>query len=228
MIEDVAEVYRRHTAPWFVGLVAHGSAVKGGVVAGSSDLDLVLYLDAGAFDGGAIRWDVARALHEDLARVDPAPFAYVQCVAEPADRATPLVPGTWHLVAGRCPARAATADEVRARAVETLAFTRRALDRIPAALLETGGGRLRREVRLTATDVWPAVYARVARDATDPLAVWALPKPDAIALLPEPERGLAAAFHAALGTYHAEGETVAGALAALDAARAFLAVASGA
>ena len=27
------EVYLRHTRPWFVGLIAHGSAVKGGFIA---------------------------------------------------------------------------------------------------------------------------------------------------------------------------------------------------
>ncbi|MEO7003466.1 MAG: hypothetical protein ABI068_16690 [Ktedonobacterales bacterium] len=35
-----AEVYLRHTTPWFVGLVAHGSALKGGFIAGCSDVDL--------------------------------------------------------------------------------------------------------------------------------------------------------------------------------------------
>jgi hypothetical protein len=42
------EVYLRHTQPWFIGLVAHGSAIKGGFIANCSDIDLQLYLDPGA------------------------------------------------------------------------------------------------------------------------------------------------------------------------------------
>ena len=44
-----AAVYMRHTRPWFIGLVAHGSAVKGGFIPGCSDVDLQLYLDDAAF-----------------------------------------------------------------------------------------------------------------------------------------------------------------------------------
>jgi hypothetical protein len=216
-------VYVRHTSPWFVGLVGHGSAFKGGVVSGSSDLDLLLYLTADAFDAnGVLPWPLVRALYVDLAAVDPAPFAYVQCAVRRAEDAEPLN-APWWLLAGTCPAREATADEVRSSAARTLALTHRALTRVPEALLDHGSGRLAREMRLLATDVWPTVYALLARDAEDPRGVWALPKPAAIAALAEPLRGLAGTFHERLLAYHANGTTVADALAALDAGLAFLA-----
>ncbi len=223
MIEAAVAVYVRHTRPWFTGLVAHGSAVKGGVIPGSSDLDLRLYLTGDAFGpDDELRWDVARAVHADLAAIDPAPFSYVQCVAERDDRATPLVPGTWSLLAGRCPARAATPDEVRAGAEETLRFTQRAIARASSAALETGDGRLRREVRLMATDVWPTVYAVLVLAADDPLVVWTWPKPTAVEALPPPLASLARRFHDRLVVYHAEGEPVGAGLGALDAGVAFL------
>lgn len=35
-----AEVFERHTGPWLVGLLIHGSALKGGFIPGCSDIDL--------------------------------------------------------------------------------------------------------------------------------------------------------------------------------------------
>lgn len=227
VVAAVADVYVRHTRPWFVGLVAFGSYVKGGMVAGSSDLDLRLYLEREAFDGERLPWPVVRAIQADLAEVDPAPFAYVQCHATPVDEAEPLVPGTWRLLDGTCPARAATAGEVREAALRTLAFTQRARDRVREALLDSGGGRLEREVRLMATDVWPAVYAAACLTDPDPLGVWALPKTGAVARLGMPAREAGERFLAALAAYHANGERPGDALATIDAGLAVLAEVTG-
>ena len=49
IVQQVAGVYLRHTAPWFIGLIVHGSAVKGGVIPNCSDIDFQLYLDYPAF-----------------------------------------------------------------------------------------------------------------------------------------------------------------------------------
>ena len=40
IVEKAAAVYLKHTASWFVGLVIHGSAMKGGFIPGCSDVDL--------------------------------------------------------------------------------------------------------------------------------------------------------------------------------------------
>lgn len=44
-----AGVYLRHAEPWFVGLLAHGSALKGGFIPDCSDIDFQLYLDPAVF-----------------------------------------------------------------------------------------------------------------------------------------------------------------------------------
>ncbi|HEV2891723.1 MAG TPA: hypothetical protein VGX28_15230 [Frankiaceae bacterium] len=222
VVAAVAEVYARHARPWLVGLVAFGSYVRGDIVPGSSDLDLRLYLAPEAFDGDHLPWPLVRAIHADLAAVDAVPFAYVQCHATRADAAEPLVPGTWRLLEGTCPAPEATADDVRAGAARTLERVRRARPRACETLLDSGGGRLEREVRLLATDVWPALYATLVTTADDPLPVWTLPKRDAIERLTEPAGSRARAFHDALTAYHAGGATPAGALRAIDAGLAFL------
>jgi hypothetical protein len=42
-----ASVYLEHTAPWFVGLLARGSAYMGGYIPGCSEVDFHLYHDPG-------------------------------------------------------------------------------------------------------------------------------------------------------------------------------------
>ena len=49
IVEAAAAIYLRHLQPWFVGLVVHGSALKGGFLPGCSDVDLLLFLDQQAF-----------------------------------------------------------------------------------------------------------------------------------------------------------------------------------
>jgi hypothetical protein len=79
VVQQAAAVYLRHTQPWFVGLLIHGSALKGGFIAGCSDVDLQLYLDASAFTSdGQLPLDLCLAIYPDLATVDPAPFRYLQ------------------------------------------------------------------------------------------------------------------------------------------------------
>ena len=49
IVQKVSSVYLKHTAPWFSGLIVHGSAVKGGVIPNCSDIDFQLYLRDAAF-----------------------------------------------------------------------------------------------------------------------------------------------------------------------------------
>jgi hypothetical protein len=41
---QAAEIFIRHTRPWFIGLTCFGSATKGWVVPAFSDIDFHLYL----------------------------------------------------------------------------------------------------------------------------------------------------------------------------------------
>ena len=86
---EVAAIYWKHTQPWFVGLVCFGSAVKGGLIPGASDIDFHLDLEDAAFTAtDVLRLDIALAIQADLAQINPAPFRYIDGGAEtgPATR----------------------------------------------------------------------------------------------------------------------------------------------
>ncbi|MCI0438858.1 MAG: hypothetical protein L0177_06965, partial [Chloroflexi bacterium] len=191
--EKVARVYLKHTRPWFVALMAHGSAVKGGFIPGCSDIDFKLFLDEAAFsEDGRLLLGTAMDIQRDLSKIDPSPFQYIQCDAVPVGgegtRADFIViPGTYHMLSGELPVAEATPEQVLRQAREMLPrlFTEplRAID----DLLEHGGGRLEYRVRLLCTAVWPALFNALTLRADDPLSVWRLPKPAAIELVPESE-----------------------------------------
>src|SRR5690349_1836289 len=80
IVEAAAEIYLRHLQPWFVGLVLHGSALKGGFIAGCSDIDLLLFLDPKDFAIPAgLPLETCLALSRDLSSLDLAPFRLIQC-----------------------------------------------------------------------------------------------------------------------------------------------------
>ncbi|MCE7986682.1 MAG: hypothetical protein DYG89_36375 [Caldilinea sp. CFX5] len=190
---EVAAIYWKHTHPWFVGLVCFGSAVKGGVIPGASDIDFHLNLAAAAFTAtDVLRLDIALAIQADLAQINPAPFRYIDGGAEtgrlPEGHIGPI-PGTYHLIAGREPMAEATLAQVQAQARWSLAR----LDPLPAFVSEgllqhgTGRGQLALTVRTLCQTVWPTLYHVCCLRQADAIRVWQLPKPAVIALLPPDE-----------------------------------------
>lgn len=217
-----AAVYLDRLGPHAVGLIVHGSALKGGAIPGGSDLDLQLYLaDAALADRGRLSLAVCLGLQRGLSAIDPAPFRYIQCDALPC-RPTPErvgpVPGAYHVVAGRLPVPEATPRQLRRAAERALAT----LDPVPsfvtAALIEHGGGRLPAAVRLLCTKVWPALYNVLTLEHEDACAPWRLPKERAIALVPaDTALGRALrAFHAAVRAYYPDEAPVEGALSVIE------------
>lgn len=205
---QAAAVYLERSAPWFVGLLAHGSAYKGGYIPGCSDIDFQLYLDPAAFTPeGLLPLHLLTAIHRDIARITPAPFRYIQCYALPC--ATPAgqvppIPGAYTLLAGNLPVAEATGGQLLASARKALAQ----LDPLPRSLaselLSHGAGRLQHKTRLLCTDVWPTLYHIACLLHHDPIAVWNLPKQDVIALLP-PDTATGRTirtFHAAVNDYY--------------------------
>ena len=221
---QAAAIYLKHTAPWFLGLVAHGSAVKGGYIANGSDIDFQLYLAEEAFAAdGELPLALGMAVHRELAQIDPAPFRYIQCYALTRHLRPGWIgpiPGAYHLVAGRIPVPLATADGLLAGAKKDLAAL------VPDAfnLLSHGGGRLERQVRLHCTKVWPVLYQVVALQQADPIRVWNLSKPAVIDLLPaESELGQAIRLYdQAVRTYYPTEHSVADGLKVLESGVAFL------
>lgn len=236
IVRRAAGVYRKHTAPWFIGLVVHGSAVKGGVIPGCSDLDMQIYLEPEALDWhGHLPLELGFAIRRDLEGMELWPFRYLQCytfTAEmPEDWVGPI-PGTYRLVAGRLPVAEASAEQLRRSAARSLG----ALDAAPTYLVgkllgpdgqrsgTVGGVRLARSLRLLCTQVWPVLYQVLTLQEEDVLAVWRLPKAEAIARLPGAD-GLRAAgenFHRAVLAYYPAEDSLEGALAIMRAGVDFL------
>ncbi|HEX8996499.1 MAG TPA: hypothetical protein VF812_10745 [Ktedonobacterales bacterium] len=232
VIRAAAQVYARHSAPWLVGLLVHGSAYKGDFIPGCSDIDLKLYLRDEVFAGAErqLPFALAAAIQRDLARIDPAPFQYIQCYAEGSSpRAGQLgpVPGAYHLLLGRLPVAEATAEQLEVAAHAALARLNPHPAYITTTLLQHGGGKLERAVRLACTDVWPALYQALSVQRADPLRVWTLPKQRAIALLlsDSPMRRAIERFYASIIAYYDDEPSVERGIDALRDAMTFLAAA---
>jgi len=184
--QAVAAIYWNHTQPWFVGLACFGSAVRGDVIPGVSDIDFHLYLQPSIFinaDGhqNILPLELGLAIYRDLAQVDPAPFRYIDGGAEtdhlPEGHLGPI-PGNYHLLAGILPYAEATNAQVKVIAQQEL----NRLNPLPAfvsdALLQYGTGRgdLSHTVRQLCQTVWPVIYHVASLQQEDALTVWRLPK----------------------------------------------------
>ena len=89
IVEVAANVYTKYTEEWFIGLLNHGSALKGGFIAGCSDIDRQLYLEERAFsEHGELPLELCMAVQRELALIDPRPFQYVQSYALSQSRRT--------------------------------------------------------------------------------------------------------------------------------------------
>jgi hypothetical protein len=228
IVQQVSAVYLKHTAPWFVGLLVHGSAVKGGAIPGCSDVDFQLYLDVSAFTWhGQLPLELGFAIRRELAGIDPAPFRYIQCYAktpEPEEGFVGPIPGAYHLVAGRLPVPEATAEQLREAARQALTGLNPAPSFLVGELLGPGGVRLARNLRLLCTVVWPVLYQVLTLQHQDAIAVWRLPKDRAIEWLPQGTalRESASRFYRSVRSYYPAEESLAGAFAVIEYGVAFL------
>lgn len=235
IVRAMAAAFVANVGPALVTLVAHGSAVKGGFIPGSSDVDLDAFVDPAALDARReLPLERALALHVDLARIDPRPFRYLQGHVYHAGGGPRVgyVPGAMQVVWGEADVPIATGDELTRTALSSL----RGLDpdalrsRISNGLLDHGEGRLDRQVRWLCTDVWPVVYQVACLHEGSGLEVWRLTKPEVVGRLQSvPTVGRAAAgWLETVTTHYATGEAVPSALrtiragvAVLDAAKSW-------
>lgn len=231
-VSAAATIIQRHLGADLVTLVAHGSAVKGGFIAGCSDIDLRAYVTAERLTvAGGLPLEAALRLYHDLARIETQPFRYLQLYLgaagqTPGAGATGLIPGAYALICGASCVPLATAGQLRRGARATLgrldaaAVERRLGDYLLGGGLPSAG----RELRWLCTDVWPVLYHVLALADGDPLAMWRLSKPEAIAhTSADGELGSRIRhFWRALATHYATGETLPTALASLEAGVAFL------
>jgi hypothetical protein len=179
----------------------HGSAVKGGIIPGCSDIDFQLYLEPTAFSWeGQLPLPLGFAIRRDLGQMNLTPFRYIQCYAltsTPPEGWVGPIPGTYHLVAGQLPVTEATAEELRASAREALSKLNTAPTYIVGKLLGPGQVRMGRALRLLCTQVWPTLYQVLTLQEDDPIEVWCLRKDQAISLLPRDS-----ALHVPIGRFY--------------------------
>jgi hypothetical protein len=228
IVKAAADIYLRHTQPWFVGLVAHGSALKGDFIPGCSDIDFQLFLDEQAFRVPyELPFETCLAIQQDLAQIDPSPFRYIQGKAFsdvlPSEHTGP-VPGAYLLLAGKLPVAEATKDQLQESARIRIATLNPLPPYLVGSLLEHGKGRLAWHIRWLCTDVWPTAYQVLVLQGYDPFFIWSLPKSQAIALFP-PETPLgqtSRAFYQAVQTYYPSGQVVGEGLTVIRTGVAFL------
>jgi hypothetical protein len=229
IIRAVAQVYLAHLGPALVTLVAHGSAVKGGLIVGSSDVDLVAFVEATILTpSDELPLGRALSLHRDLARIDPSPFRYLSGHLYPVGGGPGpgFIPGTYHVLWGSRDVLVATSDELLAAARASL----RTLDpvamsaQLSNALLDHGEDRLFNRVRLLATKVWPVMYHVACLCTADGVAVWQQRKAEIVTLLSEDQLVgcTATRWKDAVTRHYLGGETVDTALDAIRAGVAFL------
>jgi hypothetical protein len=226
--QQVATVYLKHTAPWFVGLIVHGSAVKGGFIHGCSDIDFQLYLEDLAFTWyGQLDLELGFSIRRDLEKINPGPFRYVQCYAWTSEQREGFVgpiPGAYHLIAGRLPVAEATDQQLIESARKALAELDSAPTFIMGKLLGHGGVRLARSIRLLCTKVWPVLYQVLTIQQDDAVRVWCLTKEQAIERLPkntvlsETIQG----FYQAVQIYYPAEDSLEGAFSIIESGVAFL------
>jgi hypothetical protein len=228
IVEAASQIYVTHVRPWLVGLVLHGSALKGGFIPQCSDIDLQLYLDEAAFTPeGQLPLDICLSIQQELAQIDPSPFQYIQCYALPphlpANQVGPI-PGGYAVLLGRLPVPEATEEQVRSAARRALDDLIPLPDYVPRDLLQHGGGKLERSVRLLCTDVWPTLYQVLTLQQQAGLQVWCLPKEQAIAQL-SPTMALGQtirAFYGRVYAYYTGERSVETALQVISCGVAFL------
>ncbi len=185
IVNKAAQVYIHQLGASFVGLVVFGSAVKGGCIPGSSDIDFLLYVDDGILsERGTLPLDLGVQIHLDLTRIDLGQFAYIQTHVISQGHPKPFVgpvPGAYQLVAGRLPVSEATSEELYRNAVRCLDELDPDLPFVTDGLL--GHGRINRTVRLLCNYVWPTLFNLLVLTGIEGIKVWNLTKEGAIAVV---------------------------------------------
>ncbi len=227
VVEAAARVYLRHTKQWLLGVLIHGSALKGGFIPGCSDIDLQVYLRSEAFTiYGQLPLEICSAIQRDLARIDPYPFQYIQgYTLSPIPRSEYVgpIPGAYHMLIGQLPVPEASEADLQGSVRKKLATIDESIAYYCRGLLEHGSGKLERLVRFLCTDLWPTLYQLLTLQEQDGLRVWRLPKPAALALLRQESQLAQTAhrFYQALHLYYPQATSVEDAICVIEAGIAF-------
>ncbi len=233
LVSRLTDLCQRQFSSGLRTLVIHGSAAKGGVIPGSSDLDFVMIVEPRLLTaGGELPFERVVEFHAGLARIDPEPFLYLQGNIYPhgSPKGIGFIPGTYHVALGDRDVPLATSESLVESAHSALArFDPDGYrnDR-SNALLNHGEARLFRQVRWMCTDIWPMAFHIATLVDGDGIRTWQHTKHQTVAFLTHDPivGGPLARWLDAVTRHYASGETTATALEALTAGVAFLDAAS--
>ena len=194
IVQRIVQLYWEQFGAQIVGILVHGSALKGGYISGCSDIDFQIYVEPGVLDEfGGPPLEQALAIGRAQATLDIAPFQYIQAYIMAVhthnerfkDFVGPIA-GAYHMVYGHLPIPEATD-------VQLLAGAHRTLKRVPLWLSETKQrllehGRVERNTRWLCTVVWPVLYSVIVLQSEPsgvaPSEIWRMPKTAVLAMLP--------------------------------------------
>jgi hypothetical protein len=226
LIRQVSDIYLQHTQKWFIGLVVHGSAAKGGYMQGWSDIDFQLYLEDKALENGQLPLKLCLSIHKDISTINPYPYQYIQTkVLTPSNaRYGGLVPNTYELIKGRLLLPELTNEQLYERALIALNELHPEKIFLTESLLDHGDNRLLKSVRAFCTEVWPALYHSLTIQKNNGIRIWGLTKAQAVDLLPHnTSTGRSIhEFHEAVLNYSSDKSSVTYALDVIESGIAFL------
>jgi hypothetical protein len=203
----VCDIVLKHMKSNFRGLIVQGSAVQGGMVPGSSDIDYVLYVeDTVLNEWGTLPPEICISIHRELSGIDVNPFRYIQfsVLSLMTNKYLPPIKGSYQLLAGHLLEPEATNEQILRDAVTSLDRLQPEAAFHPHQLLDHGEDRIERCARLMCTIVWPVVFQLLTVIHQDGIRIWNLKKHEAVSLLAnEPEAGDAAeSFFASVQAYY--------------------------
>ncbi len=184
--DQAAQVYLKHTEPFFIGLLAYGDALKGRFLPGCSELLFKLYLEQTAFsEHGHLPFELCEYIQRELSVIHSVPYRYIHCsVVSNVDPAPGPVGGSYHLMAGRVPVEEATNKALHEAAEEAL----KGLVPVPVSmangLLEPGGGGLEYQLRELCSRTWSMLFHLLTLLQKDGIRVYSLSKSEALEMLP--------------------------------------------
>jgi predicted nucleotidyltransferase len=167
-----------------IAIVLHGSSVKGGFIAGYSDIDFMVFLAPACFDEFGMDRELAFDIQRRTSAIDwrSAGALYFQAYYYNPDGVpgwwTGPIPGAHRVLCGVVPAHlVATPERLRETGRDFLVY------QLPSNIASSVSNwadamdsTLARRVRLIGTAVNPALYALLAIQADDPIAVWTRPR----------------------------------------------------
>jgi predicted nucleotidyltransferase len=210
-------------------LLFHGSAVKGGILKGSSDIDFVMIMQTNTLtDGNELPLDHAIALYRRLATINLGSFRYLQGYACTRDRppGVGFIPDAYAVAFGSHDVPHATDQQLLDGAAKALAKLAGLglRDQLSGALLKPGTDPLYRQLRFLCTDIWPMVAHVSCLAENDGITPWQRTKFENVAILEkDPIVGVPLrTWNTAITHHYAIGESVESGLVAIRAGFDFL------